>query len=337
MFTKNKIIKKPHNIFVWLSVMIYLVLSTFSFELKAQVDYIKSGYYQLIYKADWAYLNENYDSAFFYYQQAEKTAPMLNQSTYYEQENYASMLIKRGLYEQGFSQLADLIQRNRTTFSAFCDRYLSDVDTASFAKFPQWKNLSSIIPNKTDSLTIAILKSVYDNEQAYQSFRATSNREKPLSQSQLNYCDSLFCCNFNLMLELLNKRHFPGVDDVGVENIELINILETIAWHISNYRDYLRDTILKNIELGYCSPTFLSGLFERASLDNKITFNKWSSSGWSYYGTMANIVDDDVFDIENLDKRRLEIGLPTWEQQKSRHEFFVEKMRQMSIEMPKNE
>jgi hypothetical protein len=39
--------------------MICLVLSTFSFELKAQVDYIKSGYYQLIYKADWAYLNEN--------------------------------------------------------------------------------------------------------------------------------------------------------------------------------------------------------------------------------------------------------------------------------------
>jgi hypothetical protein len=81
----------------------------------------------------------------------------------------------------------------------------------------------------------------------------------------------------------------------------------------------------------------LSGLFERASLDNKITFNKWSSSGWSYYGAMASIVDDDIFDIENLDKRRLEIGLPTWEQQKSRHEFFMEKMRQMNIEMPKNE
>ena len=71
-------------------------------------DYIVSGYYQLIYKAEIAYLEGDYDLAFALLQEAESRVPLINQRTYREIDLYIWLLIKNGQYDKAIYYMEHL-------------------------------------------------------------------------------------------------------------------------------------------------------------------------------------------------------------------------------------
>ncbi|MDR0753784.1 MAG: hypothetical protein LBF04_00135 [Prevotellaceae bacterium] len=86
-------------------------------EQKAKCDYIASGYYQLVYEAEIAYLEGNYSLAFAKLQEAERLCPLINQFPYREIDLYCSLLMTNRQFDKAISYM-DTLANKYGIFSA---------------------------------------------------------------------------------------------------------------------------------------------------------------------------------------------------------------------------
>jgi hypothetical protein len=282
-------------------------------------NYITSGYYQLVYEADIAYLEGNKDLAFEKLQEAEKRCELLNQFSYGEMEIYSILLFEKGDFSKAIYYMEKLaieygrepylilmaIQDNSVImnnllieFPTFYDTIIADIIQKS----------ENFYTPKRDSL-VAILTEMTDKDQLLrQNWEVwTKQPDSAKYAQQLNEIDEQ---NKKDFLEFVEKYSFPNLQLFGLnmKNISMESSIRVMLMHLCENLE-IQKIILQNIEHGKCSPLTFASVIDRCLLNE----NK------SLYAIYENVKDETIIDILNLNNRRMAIGMPTREMERKKN------------------
>ncbi|MDH6353756.1 uncharacterized protein YdcH (DUF465 family) [Dysgonomonas sp. PH5-45] len=306
-------------VFIFLWINVFWVEKAFSDD---RVDYITSGYYQLIYEADEALLDGDEELAFGKYQQAEKVTPLIEQNFYYEMSRYTDLLLKFGQYDNAIHYMNILVSEYGRDPSTFWNK-----NATYFASLQEHIN--------TDSLLLALnqkLDAYYSperNKLTNEIVQMLSNdvriRNEVISKLKNNndseiIKDEIFIelqnvdiHNAKRILEIIKDHSFPNLALYGYKNLEKCSGLPALFLHISD-KENIKGLFLRNVREGKCSPFVYAIIVDRETM--------MSENPKSYYAAYESI-DDQIIDIENLDKRRLAIGMPTRKFQRKKLEWTM--------------
>jgi len=329
---------------IFATVVTLCVLSVFSIKAQEErkYDYIASGYYQLVYDADIAHLEENDNLAFAKLQEAEKRCPLINTLFYDEIELYCHLLIKNRQYEKAFSYMDTLatnygyfpcvvfgdFEKDTIFFKDFLANpdfydvvhFYSEKDTVLskdfLSKNPDFYNVlfpnllaksKSFYTHERDSLT-TVLKEMCENDQKV---RVGWEDKKTFDAKKMQQTDSI---NYDKILQIIEIYGFPNEKLYGRRGQNILLSFRLQAMFVHSFESQkLQEMLIKFVREGKCSPN-LYGLFvDRRMLDEHKKY---------IFGTYTNVKDDRIFDIEYLDKRRMSIGMPTREMERKRNELI---------------
>ena len=304
--------------------VLFLLFSFFSAvkgENEIAHDYIASGYFQLIYKADIAYLEGNYDLAFALLQEAEKRVPLINQRVYREIELYIWLLTKNGQYDKAIYYMEHLaVNYGQHPFGI----------TFRFYNNPDVKN--RFIENNPDFFETTLLEIWEKSESFYtpgrleliqlltemtyndQRVRTLSEGQEVLDFEKMLQADSINKVKF---LEIVEKYGFPNERLLGSRDFRLHTGIDAMIVHFSDDKE-IQELLLHFVRMGKASPS-LYGFF----VDRRMAHQRKQR----IFGAATNVTDDRIYDVENVDKRRLAIGMPTREQERRRRELIAERRR----------
>ncbi|MDR2126634.1 MAG: hypothetical protein LBP63_07380 [Prevotellaceae bacterium] len=286
-------------------------------------DYIASGYYQLVYEADIAHLEGNDNLAFEKMQQAAERCPIVNVLMCNEMELYCRLLMKHGQYEKAIAYMDTLANE----YGKFPIEVLIDIGKDDNLS----KNLLKEVPDfylskmpkllrdiewyyyeiKRDSI-VNILINIFASDQNVR--MATEN--EPVNVAKMIETDNV---NYKRLFQLIDKFGFPNTRLYGSANTKITNNLTALLMHITDHED-IADTILQFVREGQCEPD-LYGIV----VDRKILLKSLREHGkpMCLYCPFSNTSDEEIIDAENLDERRIAIGMPSRAIQRKRIELLT--------------
>ncbi|MDH6353755.1 hypothetical protein M2132_000072 [Dysgonomonas sp. PH5-45] len=275
-------------------------------------NYITSGYYQFIYQADSALWEANEDLAFSKYQEAENVMPLLHQSHYFEMNKYVDLLVKRGYYDKAlfyvnkmideYGDIPEFLLSGDSLVQNFIHK--SNIDVSEAALYARYQAFYT--PERM--ALVNEINEMYYNDQR---IRKTENEwEKETSgefMDRIQEMSRIDEYNAKRILEIIEEYGFPDAKLLGIWNLrETVHNAEIIFHHISKKVD-IDSLLLAAVEEGKLSPQRLGVIrdYNTYIVDSALT------KRYSIYATYEGTKDEDIVDIENLDKRRLAIGMPT--------------------------
>ncbi len=296
-------------------------------------NYIDSGYYQYVYQGDLEMLKGNQKKAYQYFQKAEKACPMIQTMGYYEMYKYTTLLLeykeyKKALYYMNylianngyklddFSSLKNYQKLNTTLgwdsiYTDFADKEANfRFDTILVEKFQEMGERDQRDRRKMDSR-------FYDGS----SYR---NENKILFDSLLLLVKHSDDTNYFELMELFDVYGFPLA-----KNNKLSPYAQSVIW--SSLLDifiHIGDTartipiesyLLSLIANGDCPPLLYACLIDRRKLNHGELYI------YGIYDQDINgnpIFPDHVYDPENMDKRRIFIGIPPLQMEYERRKLL---------------
>ena len=291
----------------------FLVFSSFSAvkgENEIAHDYITSGYFQLIYQADIAYLEGDYDLAFALLQEAERRMPLTNQ--FFETDLYIWLLIKNGQYDRAIYYMEYLavnygrhpiviqfrLDNNPDIRNRFVENNPNFFETTLLEIWE--KSKSFYTPERLELIELL-------TEMTYHDQRV---RTQPgISEQEFFEVDSINRIKF---LEIVEKHGFPNERLLGSRDCGLLFGINGMIIHFSDDLE-IQEMLGRFVRMGK-APPHLYAVFVEHRMGRQ--------RQQRVFGTAINITDDQIYDVENVDKRRLAIGMPTREQQRRRRELF---------------
>ena len=301
---------------------LFLVFSSFSAvkgENEIVHDYITSGYFQLIYQADIAYFEGDYDLAFALLQEAERRVPLINQFRHREIELYAWLLIKNGQYDRAIHYMEHLAVTYGQYPLAVTRRFYDNPDIKS-----------RFVENNPDFFDVTFPVLMAKSEEFYtperleliQLLKEMAYHDQRVRTGPFNFFEMREVDNANRikMLQIIEEHGFPTKRLYGSRDRLLYIKVSAMFVHFLECKE-IEENLRQGVRTGDVSPS-LYGWF----IDRNVRFE----IGKFTFGAAMNITDDEIYDIENVDKRRLAIGLSTREQQRRRWELFDERRRQQA-------
>ena len=268
-------------------------------------NYITSGYYQLIYEADTAYLVGNYEYAYKKIQEAETKMPLIEQPNYYEISNYIELLIEHLNYKKALHYIEILVKNYGYPIEKFENKdYFTNLQqNTNWDKLKkQLSKLYEKFYKKVDKNLLNTLIEMCENDQ-----KVRNEEDSDTKWQHLNEVDSI---NTLKMKEIFKNYGFPNAKMLGYSNYEpneLYSRIKVMLMHFIEIQDtaYFKPVLLKFIEKGECAPQVLGSY-----VDSRDRFNmeKQKYTYGTYYNTR-----DQIKDFENLDERRKAIGMPPFE------------------------
>jgi hypothetical protein len=272
-------------------------------------NYIENGYYQLIYEADIAYLSGNRFLAYEKIKEAESKCPLIEQPMYYEIRRYVDLLIENNQFEKALEYIAVLVKDY--------GYQISFVEGQNyFQKLKQntdWEKertrllaLSDVFNQKLNCYLVDLLDTMEINDQQIRKQHPFPNRKNQEEIDKLVAAyDSVDFVNEKLLKNIFEKYGYPNIKMLGFPNQRISGSVGTMLMHFRNSSDsaYFKSKLLEFIEKGECPPIVLSSFVDSYSLSDT-TRLKYTYG--IYTGELYRVKD-----IENLNKRRLSIGMPT--------------------------
>lgn len=288
---------------------IFIIFFVFSCEEKMNYNYIEN-YYQYVYDADIAYLEEDYDKAYLLLKKAEANCPLLNQPIYYEVAKLAELSIIRNKYNDALKYIERLIKIEGYDFSNF----ENNPQYIFLHEYEEWKDLKEnhkLYKEKYISkLNLVLREEIKDMKVLDQMYRQRGeyNMEK---------CDSIDTINENRIKEIIKQYGVPDKDVIGPYKLDMTHVnIHAMFMHFAD-TSYFKKVLLPLVKQGKCSPDIYPSMVD----------SRQRRTGEFIYGTYSNHSEDDVIDSKNLNKRRLSVGLPTKETQTKRQEIMMEKYK----------
>lgn len=276
------------------TLLITVILSNFIYAQKSDCNCNNiTDYYQLIYKGQLNYLQENYDSAFVYLKQAEANCPLLGNSWTDE----IGMLAEISVRKQDFDGAAEYMEMKMK--NGFKFEYFEDDETFQpMFETEQWNQLkqkSDEIYEKWYSnlnldLRNELIQMLKDDQEV---------RKQPIDFDEMKRVDSI---NIQKLKEIFRDYDYPGVNLIGNYMIDHQNAdPDTFALHIyGDEQKYFEPLFYEFVKCGKSTYPFLY-----ASL---IDSND-RPRGIFTYGVYSNLTDEQIDDFENLNQRRISVGL----------------------------
>lgn len=298
-------------------IVLALLISTnlFSQTDDCNCDYIKD-YYQLVYQAEFSYLQGDLDKAYDLLKQAEKNCELLNQPKIYEIPILAELSLKKGKYEETLYYV-ELALTKGMHISYFEDR----PEYKGITKLEGWmalKEKSEQIYNVWFSnlnleLRDEIYKIMEEDQRVRQSGSNTFERKEVDDANEVRF------------KEILSEYGYPNEQLIGDYKIDErhINISTFAAFHIKEI-DYFKPIYLEYVKCGKAPADLYASLIDSHDRRN----------GIFTYGIYSNLTPEQIKHFENLDERRINAGLRPYEMEKRYQKLMQEKIQKL-IELSK--
>ena len=271
-------------------------------------DYIATGYYQLIYEADIAYLMGNKEEAFNKITEAKKNCNLLEQPMYYEMSRYVELLSERNEFSEAVHYMTILVKDY-----GYSSEYFEKQDYFQYLNSNvNWSNIKV----ELDSLnklfyakeTIQLSKKLEEmcaNDQKVRKECRVNNT--PECWQTMNKTDSI---NEKQMKEIFEQYGYPNERVIGRKDPMLAGRITPMIMHFEDTA-YFKPVLLQFIKKGECPPIVLGSFVDsRQRMESRT--DKF------IYRMYDNEIDDAIWDIANLDNRRKSIGLPSMEMKHKR-------------------
>jgi hypothetical protein len=281
-------------------------------------NYIDSGYYQLIYEADIAYLSGDRNMAFEKISQAKSLCPLIEQEIYYEISRYIELLAERKQYDKAKLYIEELVRdygykAERVEHEDYFTELEKNIDWQEFK--PYLLQLSEEFYSKVDTALVAEIIAMQKNDQKVRkhSYSKAWNAD---SLAIMQKTDSI---NEEKIKYIFDNYGYPNDKLVGYANTHpkgpppfVFTDFLSLSGLLMHFSDtaYFRPKLLEFIRNGECAPRQL-GSFIDSNQRNDTAKLKF------IYGTYSNTLNQ-VKDLPNLDNRRKEIGMPTYEMKQKR-------------------
>ncbi|MDR0694496.1 MAG: hypothetical protein LBF81_04250 [Prevotellaceae bacterium] len=279
-------------------------------------NYISSGYYQLIYEADIAYLSGDRELAYQKVSQAEKLCPLIQQPMYYEISNYIELLSERNYFEKAIQYITLLV----SDYGYLPEWFEKRDYFPALSAYTDWNSLKQQLTNasnefysKVDTLLVKELKTITKNDQVVRKKKENQTEEDFIQQQATDAVHEA------RIKEIFETHGYPGQRLIGYKNTLWWSGIDALLMHFSD-TTYFPPALLNFIEKGECSPDIL-GSFVDSRCRMKTNKDRF------IYGIYSNIGDEEIWDVANLDKRRQAIGMSTKRMKQQRDSLIAIKYR----------
>ena len=286
-----------------ISVILFIVLIS-SCEQKKDCSYI-DDYYQNIYLAEQAYYQENYQLVVDLMDKACMNCEVLNQSEISELYNYAESAARIGDHKKAMTLVRKLI------LSGYNIQQLANNEGFNpLVKTKDWQeleaNYNKLHQEYLNGINLELRQKIAEMTKADQYHRRMVNIPGMNADSiwvLINRTDSL---NDLQLKEIIEKYGYPNERIIGGFNIDQQQINPGILlFHFHDY-DYYTKVLKQQIDEGKAPPKSLGNFVD--SYQRRVKKRQRF-----IYGIYDNVKEDEIIDYENLDDRRISIGLPPME------------------------
>ena len=259
-----------------------------------------TNYYQEVYRAEEAYYQKNYQQVFDILTDLSSTCDLLNQRGVYELSKFAESAAIIGEEDKAIEILQELILRGTTL-----DQIKGNESYTTLLQSKAWKE----VEYNYDSLrTIHLQKVNVDLRQEISDMIHADQRERRLLRTTTNK-DSLWkiinrtdFINEIKFKKIIADYGYPNESIIGGYSIDNQNINPGILlFHFDDY-DYWAAILRELIEKGEAPPqslgTFVDSYQRRVDTPKRFI-----------YGIYDNSSEADIMDFDQLDERRMSIGL----------------------------
>lgn len=282
---------------ILLSILLFVFLNSCR---EKQFSYI-DDYYQTVYIAEEAFHKKKYQKVFDLMSELEKKTQLLNQGEIYEIMKFAISSAYLRKNKKTIELSKELI------FHGFDIKYLEDeIAFSEIIKTNEWKKLIEEYPelHKEYIKTINIdlrneLKEMTRNDQKY---RLSMNIPRINKDSLWRLQTPIDSFNNVRLQEIINEYGYPNSRIIGGYSIDEVFVDPSIILHHVVGNDYYTKTLLKQIDKGKAPPSTLGNYVDSHQRRVKEK-KKW------IYGIYDGVDSSEFIDYENLDKRRISIGL----------------------------
>lgn len=284
-----------------LRIILFLLLSSIGFsqqkKINAEYNYI-DNYYQYVYRAHYEYLNGNYQKAYDLLKIAESNCPLLNQTGIYEPRILAECAVSLNKPKEAIKYLEILVK----DFGFKFEGLKNDSLFFSLQKNKHWKKLEKNAPKYYKEyfsrVDFNLRKELHQMNNEDQSVRG-----KDFNYDIAKITDSINQEKLKKIVSDCDCFPYYGINKIGVYDVDEFDPdIHTLIMHIN----------IENAE--YWKPIFLD-LIRRgrapADLYGSLVDNILRINGVFDYGIYQNVGPELINDYENLDRRRVAVGLPT--------------------------
>ncbi len=298
-----------------IKILFFLLISVVGFSQKKKIneqyDYI-NNYYQFVYQAHYEYLKEDYQKAYDLLKTAEKNCPLLNQMGIYEPTILAECAAKLGKHKEAFDYIEFTLKEFGTKFT-----YLENNENLTELKsFKRWKK----IKNKADKYFQDYTKRVDLNLRKELKFMSKEDRRVRTNGFDIEGAKIVDSINNEKLKKIVAECDcYPNYSLNLVGNYDVDEFdpeISVLVMHINSVRaEYWKPIFLDLIKRGRAPADIYGNL-----IDSNLRVN-----GIFQYGIYSNTKEDKIDDFENLDKRRIAVGLPPWQLEKDIHQLLRKK------------
>jgi hypothetical protein len=293
--------------------LLILLVSFVGFSQKKKIneeyDYI-NNYYQFVYEAQYEYLKDNYQNAYDLLKKAESNCPLLNQTGIYEPNILIECSIKLGKKDEAFKYIELSLQKFGKKLNAFENDSLYN----ELKVLKKWKKLqrreSKYYINYKEKVNIPLRKKLFLMLNEDQKFRVNGfDREASEKVDSIN--------NLKLKKIVSDCDCYPnyGINEIGDYNLDEFDPeISTLVFHINLINsEYWKPIFLDLIRRGRAPADIYANLIDSLK----------RSTGMFDYGIYSNVTNERINDVENLDKRRISVGLAPWQLHKDIHALIM--------------
>ncbi|PHN08470.1 hypothetical protein [Flavilitoribacter nigricans] len=264
-------------------------------------SYIKD-YYQTIYLAEEAYFLGDFQRVYDLISEVESHCALLNQRGPYEMLKYAEAAARIGKDEKALQLVRDLI------FEGYEIDQLAQKDAfVQLAAGPEWKAIAleydTLRRQYLHTIDLDLRKQVVEMKDADQYYRSMLRKPGINRDSIYKIIGRVDSINDRKLKNTLDRYGYPGERVIGGYNIDDQQVdAGILLFHVDDY-DYYTTTLKRLIEQGKAPPESLGNFvdsYQRRVKDQKKFI----------YGIYDNVGEEQIIDYENLDERRVSIGLP---------------------------
>jgi hypothetical protein len=286
-----------------ISVILFIVLIS-SCEQKKDCSYIYD-YYQNIYLAEQAYYQENYQLVVDLMDKACINCEVLNQSETSELYNYAESAARIGDHAKAITLVKKLVLSGYNI-----EQLANNEGFAPLIKTKEWQELEAsyneLHQEYLNGINLDLRQKIAEMIQADQYHRRMVNIPGMNADSiwvLINRTDSL---NDLQLKKIIAEYGYPNERIIGGFNIDQQQINPGILlFHFHDY-DYYTKVLKQQIDEGKAPPKSLGNFVDSYQRREK-------KRQRFIYGIYDNVKEDEIIDYENLDDRRISIGLPPME------------------------
>lgn len=273
--------------------LLLCLLVCFACQEKEPCDYIEN-YYQDVYKAELAYWEKDYQTAYELLKQVESRCGLLNQQRIREPEMMAKLSIKVGKPQAAFPYIERMLKEGMSF-----DSYVNNDTYTILHEYEEWRYLERNATQFATEFEEGINQELREEIIAMNTLDQAV-RQKPIDYIQMAKVDSIHQLRVK---EIFREYGYPTAKMVGKDNRAIGERVElrTLFFHF-NDTTYFKPILLKMIRDGEAPANILGTMLD----------SRQRSRGVYDYGIYDNADSSRILDFKNLDKRRISVGLPPW-------------------------